>query len=72
MAGCKDLLCDLKPEDGPKVTFGDNAKGSTEGYDVFKAGSVSFKKVAYVSGLKYNLISISQLCDAGYKLRFDK
>ncbi|GJX06047.1 retrovirus-related pol polyprotein from transposon TNT 1-94 [Tanacetum coccineum] len=30
------------------------------------------KRVAYVNGLKHNLISISQLCDANYKVLFTK
>ncbi|GKC02362.1 retrovirus-related pol polyprotein from transposon TNT 1-94 [Tanacetum coccineum] len=29
-------------------------------------------KIAFVNGLKYNLISISQLCDAKYIVQFDK
>ncbi|GKD56163.1 retrovirus-related pol polyprotein from transposon TNT 1-94 [Tanacetum coccineum] len=31
-----------------------------------------FTKVAFVNGLKYNLISISQLCDAKYIVQFDE
>ena len=64
MTGCKPLLCDFQSEDGPKVTFGDNSTGSTKGYGVLTNGTISFSKVAYVDGLKHNLISISQQCDA--------
>ncbi|GJY90347.1 retrovirus-related pol polyprotein from transposon TNT 1-94 [Tanacetum coccineum] len=37
----------------------------------FKKGIV-FKKLAFVNGLKYNLISISQLCNAKYIVQFDE
>src|SRR5919202_5544491 len=33
-------------------------------------GPLTFRKVSYVNGLKHNLISVSQLCDAGYEVRF--
>ncbi|KAK8954887.1 hypothetical protein KSP39_PZI002281 [Platanthera zijinensis] len=61
MTGNKDNLSSFKAKLGPKVVFGDSSCGKTEGYD---------KKVAYVTGLKHNLISISQLCDAGYQVWF--
>ena len=30
------------------------------------------KKVLYVDGLKHNLLGISQLCDKGFKIEFNK
>jgi len=30
------------------------------------------KNVLYVNGLKHNLLSISQLCDKGFKIEFNK
>ncbi|HEY5235618.1 MAG TPA: GAG-pre-integrase domain-containing protein, partial [Rhabdochlamydiaceae bacterium] len=72
MTGNKTLLRDFQGSSGPRVTFGDNSTGSTEGYGVFLHGLVKFGKVAYVNGLKHNLISIGQLCDADYKVLFDK
>ena len=30
------------------------------------------KNVLYVDGLKHNLLSISQLCDKGFKIEFNK
>ncbi|GKA78243.1 retrovirus-related pol polyprotein from transposon TNT 1-94 [Tanacetum coccineum] len=36
-----------------------------------KCGGITFTKVAFVNGLKYNLISINQLCDAKYIVEFD-
>ncbi|GJT28735.1 hypothetical protein Tco_0909010 [Tanacetum coccineum] len=33
---------------------------------------ICFTKVAFVNGLKYNLVNISQLCDAKYIIQFDE
>ena len=67
------LLCTLKSKDDGTVTFGDNAKGK-----IVRIGNISnpedpsIENVLLVDGLKHNLISISQLCDKGYKVTFDK
>ncbi|KAI3728046.1 hypothetical protein L6452_16674 [Arctium lappa] len=71
MTGNKPLLGDFMPSKGPSVTFGDNSRGSTKGYETLSNGSITFKKVAYVEGLMHNLLSISQLCDLGYKVMFE-
>ncbi|GJS19602.1 hypothetical protein Tco_0448234 [Tanacetum coccineum] len=56
----------------PKVVFGDDSLGDTEGYGSVNCNRITFTRVAYVNGLKHNLISISQLCDANYKVLFTK
>nr|GEV96498.1 retrovirus-related Pol polyprotein from transposon TNT 1-94 [Tanacetum cinerariifolium] len=56
---------------GHKVVFGDSSSCITEGCGSIKCGGIVFTKVAFVNGLKYNLISISQLCDAKYIVQFD-
>ncbi|GJR75251.1 retrovirus-related pol polyprotein from transposon TNT 1-94 [Tanacetum coccineum] len=43
-----------------------------EGYGLVNYNGITFTKVAYVNGLKHNLISISQLCDANFKVLFTK
>ncbi|XP_024961880.1 uncharacterized protein LOC112502243 [Cynara cardunculus var. scolymus] len=55
----KSLLINYMSEPDPSVTFGDNARGITKGYGVLSNGSVTFNRVAYVDGLKHNLLSIS-------------
>jgi len=50
-----------------KVTFRDNLKGRIIG----GKSSSSIKKMFLVNSLKYNLLSISQLSDKGYKIMFD-
>ena len=54
------------------MVFGDNSSGNTEGYGSINCNGITFTKVAYVNGLKHNLISISQLCDANFKVLFTK
>ena len=72
MIGKKNLLSDYKEEKGPSVTFGGNGKGYTRGFGVLSNGTTTFRRVAYVEGLKHNLLSISQLCDKDNKVTFDK
>ena len=71
MTGCKSLLEEFRVEDGPSITFGNDGNGKTEGYGILNNGQVKFTHVAYVNGLKYNLISVSQLCDDGFRVLFD-
>ncbi|GKC49589.1 retrovirus-related pol polyprotein from transposon TNT 1-94 [Tanacetum coccineum] len=59
-------------ESGPKVVFGDNSSSDAEGYGSVNCNGITFTKVAYVNGLKHNLISISQMCDANFKVLFTK
>nr|GEW35458.1 retrovirus-related Pol polyprotein from transposon TNT 1-94 [Tanacetum cinerariifolium] len=46
--------------------------GDKKGYGSVKCNGITFTRVAYVNGLKHNLISISQSCDANYKVLFTK
>ncbi|GJS76290.1 hypothetical protein Tco_0726171 [Tanacetum coccineum] len=55
----------------PKVVFGNNSSCITEGYGSINYGGIVFSKVAFVNGMKHNLISISQMCDAKYIIQFD-
>ncbi|GKB73102.1 retrovirus-related pol polyprotein from transposon TNT 1-94 [Tanacetum coccineum] len=72
MTRIKQYLHIYSKEPGPKVVFGDNSSGDTEGYGSVNCNGITFMRVAYVIGLKHNLISISQLCDANYKVLFIK
>nr|XP_043619692.1 uncharacterized protein LOC122591492 [Erigeron canadensis] len=60
----------LRTSVGSSVTFGDDSQGRTEGFGILSNSPLAFKLVSYVNGLKNNLISVSQLCDAGYEVRF--
>nr|GEV45350.1 hypothetical protein [Tanacetum cinerariifolium] len=72
MTGVKQYMHRYSKESGPKVVFGDNSLGDTEGYGLVNCNGITFTMVSYVNGLKYNLISISQLCDANFKVLFTK
>ncbi|GJX76629.1 hypothetical protein Tco_0323440, partial [Tanacetum coccineum] len=72
MTGVKSYLHKYVEQPGPKVVFGDDSTCTTEGYGSIKCNGIVFTKVAFVDGLKYNLISISQLCDAKYIVQFDE
>ena len=54
------------------VTFGDNAKGRIIGQgNIGNDTSSLIESVLLVDGLKCNLLSISQLCDKGFKVFFE-
>ena len=72
MTGDKNLFMDLKPKNGGDVTFGDNSKGQIEGIGTIgNKSSIFIENVLLVNGLKHNLLSISQLCDKGFKVVFE-
>jgi hypothetical protein len=55
------------------VTFGDNKKGKVLGTSVIKVNDCfTLNDVALVDRLRYNLISVSQLCDADLGVLFRK
>ncbi|GJV59389.1 hypothetical protein Tco_1465489 [Tanacetum coccineum] len=72
MTGVKQYLYRYSKESGPKVVFGDNFSSDIEGYGLVNCNEITSTRVAYVNGLKHNLISISQLCDANFKVLFTK
>ena len=58
---------------GGEVSIGDNSKGKILGIgNVGKVSSTLIKNVCLVENIKHNLICISQLCDKGYRIVFNK
>ncbi|KAI3685761.1 hypothetical protein L6452_35019 [Arctium lappa] len=55
-----------------ETSLSTNSKGPIEKFGVLSNGTTTFRRVAYVDGLKHNLLSISQLCDKDYEVRFSK
>ena len=54
------------------MTYSDNNKGRILGSGVISnEASFNIHNVLLVKGLKHNLISISQLCDKGFKVMFE-
>ena len=72
LTGDKSLLKSFREKAGPVISFGDNSKGYTMGYGTIEAGMVILENVAFVQGLKHNLISVSQLGDKGFETAFNK
>ena len=73
MTGKTEMLSSLQHKDGGLVTFGDNNKCKVIAIgNVGQGENPLIENVLLVDGLKHNLLSISQLCDKGYKVLFDK
>jgi len=72
MTGDKTKFAKLELNEEEFVTYGDNNKGRILGNGVIGNGSsFNIKNVLLVEGLKHNLISITQLCDKGFKVMFE-
>ena len=72
MTDDKQAFITLEMKEGGMVTFGDNGKGYIIGIGKIQIiPHTCLENVLYVLGLKYSLISISQLCDRGYKVSFE-
>jgi hypothetical protein len=70
MTGNKSYLLDFKPIDGQFVSFGGGIGGKVSGKGTIKTGNLDFENVYYVKELKYNLFSVSQICDKKNKVLF--
>ena len=52
------------------IVFGDNGKGEVLGLGKIISNDHSISNVLLVNSLKYNLLSVSQLCEMGYNCFF--
>ena len=67
------MLLNLKPNEGGVFAFGGMSKEKIT--SIGKIGIpflASIDNVLYVEGLNYKLLSISQFCDSGYIVSFNK
>ncbi|GJS51539.1 putative ribonuclease H-like domain-containing protein [Tanacetum coccineum] len=62
MTGNKCYLTEYEDYDGGFVSFGDG-KGRISGKGKIKTGTLDFDNVYFCKELKYNLFSVSQICD---------
>jgi len=73
MTGDINQFSNLEKKIGGNVTFGDNGKGNIIGKGT--VGNSSFpsliEDMLLVENLNYNLLSVSQLCDKGFKVVFE-
>ncbi|GJR52539.1 putative ribonuclease H-like domain-containing protein [Tanacetum coccineum] len=64
MTGNKSFLIDYQEVDGGFVTFTGSPKGGKiTGKGKIRTGKLDFKDVYFVKELKFNLFSVSQMCD---------
>ncbi|XP_070007952.1 uncharacterized protein [Nicotiana sylvestris] len=71
MTGSTTNFLSLKALQGGSVSFGNGKKGYILGDGkIGKSLTHSFENVYYVNGLKYSLLSVSQICDKGNKVEF--
>ena len=59
-------------KEGGTVGFGGNQTGKIIGTGTIGNSSVSINNVWFVDGLRNNLLNISQFCDNGYDVLFNK
>ena len=53
------------------ITFGDNSKGKVKGLGkIVISNDLSISNVLLVESLNFNLLSMAQLCDLGFKCIF--
>jgi hypothetical protein len=72
MIGNKKWFSSLTPLSHKEyVTFGDDKKGKVLGTGIIKVNDCfTLNDVALVNRLRYNLLSVSQLCDASLSIFF--
>ena len=72
MTGDPSHFSMLNSKEEGYVTFGDNNQGKIIGKGTIgNKLKFSIEDVLQVDGLKHNLLSVSQLCDKGYIIRFE-
>ena len=72
MTGDKSKFSSLVSKEGGNVTFGGKDKGKIIGIGKIGKDPTNYiENVLLVDGLHHNLLSISQLCDKGYKVLFE-
>src|SRR5262249_13687082 len=72
MTGDASLFTNLIWKEKGYVRFGDDSRGKIIGQGTIGYSPYMIENVSLVKGLKHNLLSISQLCDKGYQINFEK
>lgn len=72
MTGEKYMFQTLSIKEGGTVRFGGNKKGKIIGMRTIGNYFISINNVWFVDGLRHNLLSVSQFCDSGYEVMFNK
>ncbi|WVZ63995.1 LOW QUALITY PROTEIN: hypothetical protein U9M48_013581 [Paspalum notatum var. saurae] len=74
MTGHRKWFSSLNPVSTKEyITFGDNGQGKVMGVgSISLSAKLSLREVAFVRNLGFNLVSVSQLLDEGFEVRFKK
>ncbi|XP_062100438.1 uncharacterized protein LOC133806339 [Humulus lupulus] len=73
MTGDRTILTNIRPMQCGTMTFGNCVSGNVIGMGTLNyRGLPHLKNIMLVEGLKANLLSISQICDQGYIVNFDR
>ncbi|GJZ21430.1 retrovirus-related pol polyprotein from transposon TNT 1-94 [Tanacetum coccineum] len=72
MMGNLKLMCNFVKKYLGTVRFGNDQFALILGYRDLVQGNLKIKRVYYVEGLNYNLLSVDQLCDADLEVAFRK
>ena len=72
MTGDPSIFVELQSLNGEKVSFRGNNKGKIVGKGTVEIGGLKINEMSLVKWLNYNLISISQLCDSGFRINFQE
>jgi hypothetical protein len=73
MTGEKNMFTSFQPgnDESGNIVFGDNGKGEVLGLGKISiSNDNSISNVLLVNSLRYNLLSVSQLCEMGYNCLF--
>ena len=66
MTGSKSLLSSFQPKDGSNISFGNKLTGKIKGKgNTIMSKFIKFLEISLVEELKYNLLSVSQICNQG-------
>ena len=72
MTGDESLFQELDRRKNGNVSFSDNSKGIIRGIGTIGNNShTQIKNVLLIENLKFNLLSINQLCDKGFRICFE-
>ena len=72
MTGDVSLMFDVESHNGGYVNFAGGIGGKITGLGKVSNGKITLDKVNYVSELKHNLMSVSQVCDKDHSVFFNK
>ena len=66
ITGSKSLLLSFQSKDGANISFGNKLTGKIIGKsNTIMSKFIKFLEISLVDDLKYNLLSVSQICDQG-------